>query len=109
MSKGDQPVRGDLRIYHIPQVPMPAFRVGVADVTAAAEMLRVLARYDRFQYDHRVKGDYSSVQGLEVYNPPEDWDDGDEWTEWYSTDGGDLTEHMRQQDDIGSLRWDGET
>ena len=87
---------------HIPQVPMPAYRVPVGSVTEAARLLSILADYDRFQLQHRVKGEYSSVRGLEVY------DAGDPlgpWVEWYSTKGGDLVEHMRIGDEIETLVW----
>ena len=69
-----------LRVWWIPQVPMKPFHVEVKDIEEAKKIMVVLADYDLFQYDNRVKPDYSNAGGLEVF------EDG-EWTEWYSEDG----------------------
>lgn len=61
------PKIGDLRVWHIPQVPMEPFHVAVLSPQEAVVILGVLARYDAFQYDHNIKGDYCNVAGLEVF------------------------------------------
>lgn len=80
-----QPKEGDLRVWHIPQVPMKAFRVPVATPQEAALLMRALANYDRFQFEHNVKPDYCNAQGLEVF------EDG-EWCEWYDENGDEIRE-----------------
>ena len=77
---------GTLRVWWIPQIPMKAFRVYVATITDAVQILETLARYDSFQFEHNVKPDYSNAGGLEVF------EDG-EWTDWENKIGEDITGH----------------
>ena len=77
----NDPNEGDLRVWHIPQLPMEAFRVAVDSVEQGRELMAILAAYDDFQYRHNVKPDYSSVQGIErweVYDSEGDWWDLEE-------------------------------
>lgn len=71
---------GDLRVWWIPQIPMKAFTVPVADLRQAKLLLRALADYDRFQFENKVKPDYCNAGGLSVY------EDG-AWSDWESPDG----------------------
>lgn len=80
--------KGALKIWWIPQVPMAAFEVGVADLEQASLLLSVLADYDAFQYKHNVKPDYCNIGGLVVF------EDGD-WFDWYDDDGRDFDEVRR--------------
>lgn len=73
-----------LRVWHIPQVPGKRFFVPVPDLAAAHLVLAVLAQYDMFQFKHRIKGDYSNAQGLEVFVE-------DDWNEWDNEEGDDIT------------------
>ena len=57
--------KGDLRVWHIPQVPMNSFKVEVENVKEAIKILNVLADYDIFQFKNKVKPDYSNASGLE--------------------------------------------
>ena len=43
---------------------------------------KTLARYDLFQFDNRIKGDYCNTGGLLVY------EDGD-WFDWHDDETGD--------------------
>jgi hypothetical protein len=65
----------DLRVWWIPQIPMDAFRVKVDNPYQAKVMLETLAKYDAFQFEKKIKGDYCNTGGLEVFR------DGD-WEEW---------------------------
>lgn len=96
------PKRGDLRVWHIPQVPGVPFRVRVSDVREAADLLHTLWQYDEFQLRERIKPDYSSASGLEVYDP----NDYDGWSEWHSDQGMDICDHMRNGDDVEALVWE---
>lgn len=79
---------GDLRVWHIPQVPMQSFRVPVKTVKEAKKILNVLAEYDMFQQEHNVKPDFCNAQGLEVFA-------NGEWTEWEDDEGRDICTVMR--------------
>lgn len=61
-----------LTVWHIPQVPGPAFKVPVASPEEGKKILTVLAAYDSFEFGQNVKGDYSNAGGLLDEN-------GDEW------------------------------
>lgn len=69
--------KGDLRVWHIPQVPGKPFRIDVKSVEDAKMILPILWDYDIFQFENHIKPDYCNVSGLEEY-------DGKEWCEWYS-------------------------
>lgn len=84
------------RVWHIPQVPGAAFRVDLgarrddpAMVREAARIIKLLAEYDLFQYENKIKPDYASASGLEIF-------EGGEWIEWESEDGEDILEVMRR-------------
>ena len=82
------PTIGALRVWHIPQVPGKSFHVDVTSPQEAKRVLKVLADYDFFQYENRIKPDYCNAAGLERYEA----DDGDGrpgWCEWYDEETGD--------------------
>ena len=69
------PQEGDLRIWWVPQVPCAAFEQDVPNIETARVVLDILAGYDDFQVQERIKGDYTNAGGLHVF------EDG-EWIEW---------------------------
>ncbi len=72
---------GQLRIWHIPQVPMEqTFYVYVKNIQEAALILDTLVYYDLFQLEYNIKPDYSNASGLEVY-------ENNEWVDWQDEDG----------------------
>src|SRR5688500_11946945 len=73
------PAEGDLKVWWIPQVPMRAFEVPVSSVEEAAKIMTVLADYDTFQFENKVKPDYCNTGGLVVF------EDGD-WCDWQCPD-----------------------
>lgn len=78
------PVKGDLRIWHIPQVPGKAFHVAVRTVDEAKLLLVTLADYDLFQLENNIKPDYCNVSGLQVYEPELNSEpDDDGWFDWH--------------------------
>lgn len=79
---------GDLRVWHIPQVPGEPFHVAVPSVEVAAIVINALADYDAFQYANHIKPDYANASGLE-------WCDGERWEEWESEEGKDIEEVMQ--------------
>jgi hypothetical protein len=69
------------RVWHIPQIPMNAFYVEVPDIETAKVVATLLADYDRFQFENKIKPDYANASGLETLI------DG-EWEEWSSEEDG---------------------
>ncbi len=88
------PVIGDLRVWHIPQVPMSPFRIPVMSPEVARVILSVLWDYDKFQFENNIKPDYSNASGLEEFV----MDDGEGkpgWCEWENTEGETISDLMR--------------
>lgn len=87
-----EPKQGDLRVWWIPQIPGKPFQVAVASLREAKLILDTLGAYDAFQFEERIKGDYSNAGGLECFqqfgapNPPGDFPD---WCEWEDPETGD--------------------
>jgi hypothetical protein len=83
----DQPApkKGDLRVWHIPQVPMKAFYVPVANLVEAKLILDTLSHYDDFQLKNKIKPDYCNVNGLQMYDPDyiENNVTDSGWTDWH--------------------------
>lgn len=70
-----------LRVWHNPQIPGPFFYVPISDLQTGVTLLNILAAYDKFQFDNRIKPDYASVNGIEMFQ------DG-EWQDWYDDETG---------------------
>lgn len=80
--------KGQLKVWHMPQVPMTAFNVFVDSVEDAKKILKVLWDYDLFQYDNDIKPDYSNTSGLEIFKDRT-------WEEYYDDEGRDIDEIMK--------------
>ena len=81
----NKPKQGDLRVWWIPQVPGKAFRVDVDSPAEAKKLMAVLANYDIFQFQNRIKPDYCNTGGLECFQQfgaPSDPDDFPDWCDW---------------------------
>ncbi len=83
-----EPIKGSLRVWHIPQIPGKPFHVRVKNLREAKLLLKSLALYDLFQFENRIKPDYANAQGLEVY------EDGD-WEEWMSKEGENIDHYLK--------------
>ena len=72
-------IMSKLRVWWISQVGAisEAFYVPVQSVEEGKKVLDMLAAYDAFQLQNRIKPDYSNAGGLQIYNPEiadyEDW------------------------------------
>ena len=75
--------KGDLSIWWIPQVPMDSFRVDVSSVEEGVKILNVLADYDLFQYENRIKPDYANAGGLLIWEEDFDGEGIPGWVDWY--------------------------
>ena len=94
------PKQGDLKVWHIPQVPIKPFKVPVKNIEEAILILDVLASYDDFQFKHHIKPDYCNVQGLIVYDENFDGEGHADWVEWYDDDGNDIQDVKEKIEDI---------
>jgi len=75
-----------LRVWWKPQIPMNnSFYVDVKTIKEAKKILDVLAEYDSFQLDNKIKPDYSNAGGLEEFKDKE-------WNEWESENGESIDE-----------------
>lgn len=99
MSFPTKPTIGDLRVWWIPQVPGKMFYVPVGDVDEAIRVTEMLASYDAFQFEHRIKPDYSNVGGLQVYEANIEEDGGPGWL-----DLGDELADLRKSYDEDKLK-----
>lgn len=86
----ENPVEGQLRVWHIPQIPMEAFKYPVKTVEEAKLAMKLFAQYDLFQWKHRVKPDYANGSGLEVF-------EFGQWSEWTNEDGDDIMDAVRNE------------
>jgi hypothetical protein len=68
-----------LRVWWIPQVGIDStFYVPVNSVEEGKKTLDLLAAYDAFQLQNRVKPDYSNVGGLQYFDKEEQ-----DWNDWF--------------------------
>jgi hypothetical protein len=88
---------GQLKVWWIPQVPMKPFEVFVDDLKQAKLLLNTLANYDIFQFENKVKPDYSNMGGLVIWDEDLDPDEnGDKWSNWNSDDGMEFDEYCEE-------------
>lgn len=87
VNKPKQIKEKQLRVWHIPQVPMHPFYVYVKNTKEAKLVLEILAIYDLFQLEYKIKPDYSNVSGLEIY-------EANVWSEWEDEDGNNIDDTL---------------
>jgi hypothetical protein len=94
---------GKLRVWWIPQVPGKAIYIPVNSIEEANLVIELLGEYDNFQFQNKIKPDYSNVGGLQ------EWDDTEqEWCDWYSEGGEDLKEYNKRNGyQKRGIDWDG--
>lgn len=86
---------GQLRVWHIPQIPGKPFRVEVKNLQEAKLLLKVLANYDIFQFKNKIKPDYCNAAGLEEY---QELGDGEfDWCEWEDEEGNGIDALMESE------------
>jgi hypothetical protein len=72
-----------LRIAHFPQIPCKPFYVEVEDLEQAKKISDVLAYYDIFQFENRIKPDYCNATVLEQW-----YEEEQEWLSWCDEETG---------------------
>jgi len=88
-----------LRVWWIPQVPGQCFYVPVEDLQQAKFTLRLLADYDTFQFENKIKPDYCNAGGLEERLDHDQSGKESDWYEWESSDGKNIEEVMEEGED----------
>lgn len=66
-----------LKVWHIPQIPGKPFEVEVDSLETAKLLCDVLARYDIFQFENRIKPDFANMNGIVYLSAEGDWCDVD--------------------------------
>lgn len=67
-----------LRVWHIPQVGCNAILyIPVKTPEEGKKVMDILACYDLFQLENRIKPDYCNVSGLQTFNEVDQ-----EWEDW---------------------------
>ena len=77
-----------LQVWWVPQVPMKAFEVEVSSVAEGAKVMEVLAAYDLFQFENKVKPDYCNAGGLNQWSEDCDGEGITGWESWYDEETG---------------------
>lgn len=78
-----------LKVWWVPQVPGKPFYVHVGSVEEGVKVMDILADYDRFQVENRIKPGSFNAGGLEVFDPQDDSDGPDgSWCHWHDEETG---------------------
>lgn len=90
-----------LRVSHYPQIPCKPFVISVESLKEAKKIFDVLADYDLFQFNNKIKPDYANATVLEYWDEEEQ-----EWLSWCDeeTDIDNLDEyfeHMAMKNSCG--------
>lgn len=97
-----------LRVWWIPQVGADggAFYVPVDTVEEGKKIMDLLAAYDAFQLQNKIKPDYCSTGGIQIWN-----EDESEWEDWwmetdedYFDDVDDYCEQYEKADELKDFR-----
>jgi len=66
------------KMWYIPQVPMKPFEVECETAEQAQDALDLITNFSIFEFENRVKPDYSDAGGVMVWESAyEDWSDYD--------------------------------
>jgi hypothetical protein len=85
-----KPAEGDLKVWYIPQLPMSAYEVDIvrhsgesdsAYLQRAAETLNAIIGLSIFEFENRIKPDYSDATGIMRWEV-----DGDGGFDWFEVD-----------------------
>lgn len=85
----EAPKPGDLIVWYIPQVPMPAFKWPAKDLVDAANIQAVLENFSAYEFHSRVKPDYADLSGVSRYE-----EDGEGGFDWFDVDDEETSEAL---------------
>lgn len=72
------PKIGDLRIHWYPQIPCVPFKIDIDDIAQGKSIMKILAKYDEFQFKNNIKPDYCNTGCILEYS---DYGEGPDWFE----------------------------
>ena len=91
-----------MRVWWISQVGANAtFYVPVESVVEAKKVMDMLAAYDCFQYNYKIKPDYCNTGGLQVWN-----EEDQEWEDWFYDDGNSYYDNVDEYCEEKSEQWE---
>ena len=88
-----------LKVWWKPQIPCDSFEVPVANLEEAKILLRTLAAYDIWQFEHRIKPDFANAGGLVRWEEADGYNDAG-WYDWYDDEGHDIDDLLRAERSI---------
>lgn len=96
-----------LRVWWVPQfvARIPMFYVAINSLAEGVQILNVLADYDQFQLDNKIKPDYCNEGGIEMFDPDYDEDSPEgSWVNWCDEETGedDPVEFLKTQAETDS-------
>jgi hypothetical protein len=86
-----------LRVWHIPQVPGKHFFVDVDTPEEGKKIMDVLAAYDQFQFQNRIKPDFCNVQGLNIFDEDSDGEGNADWIDWHDEDDNGIDDYCQNK------------
>ena len=91
-----------LRVWHIPQVPGKPFYVHTDDIRKAKKIMDILAAYDLFQLENRIKPDFANMNSVQMWDEEEqEWIDWDIETEDYYFDS--VDEYLSEDEELNKF------
>jgi len=93
-----------LRVWHMPQLGYDvAIYIPVETVVEGKKVMDILAAYDLFQLEKKLKPDYANMNGLQKFNEEEnEWDDWNLETEDDCFD--DVDQYLEEDESIIQFR-----
>lgn len=58
-----------LRINWYPQIPCKPFHIPIQTVAEGTKIMAILADYDQFQYQQKIKPDYANTGTIQIFDP----------------------------------------
>lgn len=86
-----------LQVWWIPQVPGKAFNIPVNNLEEANLLLDTLAMYDFFQFENKIKPDFSNMGGLAIWDEDSDGEGTPGWIDYYDEETGDDFDTWRSE------------
>jgi hypothetical protein len=88
-----------LQVWWIPQIPMKPFIVSVDSIEQGVKIMDVLAEYDKFQFENKVKPDYANGGGINMWDDDSDGEGNPGWVSWHDEETGedDPEEYLKQK------------
>ena len=86
-----------MQVWWIPQVPGKPFNIPVENANEASLLLDVLAAYDFFQLENRIKPDFCNMGGLNVWDEDSDGEGTPGWIDWENEETGESFDEWRRE------------